>query len=207
MKNNLTIWFLLIVFALPFSAYALYTLYKNTRPLPVYGTVSDKPEHRVGNYQLVDQEGKQFDAGVWKDRIVVVDFFFTSCATICPDLTRNLRKVSEEFRDDEDIRIASFTVDPESDSASVLKEYADRYGISDARWQMLTGDKKQIYLLARNGFKVVATEGDGDAGDFIHTEKFILLDREQRIRGYYNGTNEKEVNKLIKDIKKLRNEN
>jgi protein SCO1/2 len=206
MKNNLTIWFLLIVFALPFSAFALYTLYKNTRPLPVYGSVKGDPDHRVGAFSLIDQDGKQADGGAWKDRIVVVDFFFTSCATICPDLTRNLRKVSEQFKGDDDVRIASFSVDPESDSASVLKEYAGRYGISDARWQLLTGDKKQIYLLARNGFKVVATEGDGDAGDFIHTEKFILLDREQRIRGYYDGTSDKDVNKLIRDIKKLRNE-
>ena len=206
MRNNLTIWFLLIVFALPFSAYALYTLYRNTRPLPVYGSVSGGPEHRVGGFSLVDQDGKQADGEAWKGRIVVVDFFVTSCATICPDLTRNLRKVSEQFKGDDDVRIASFSVDPESDSASVLKEYAGRYGISDARWQLLTGDKKQIYLLARNGFKVVATEGDGDAGDFIHTEKFILLDRQQRIRGYYDGTSDKDVSKLIRDIKKLRNE-
>ena len=102
--------------------------------------------------------------------------------------------------------LSSFTVDPVSDSISVLQNYAMKYGVSADQWQLLTGDKKQIYRLARNSFRVVATDGDGGPGDFIHSEKLILLDKEQRIRGYYDGTSQKEVNKLIRDIKKLRNE-
>ena len=200
MKKNLTIWFFLLVFALPFSAFAIYILVKKAKPLPEYGAVSP-------DFALETQAKKDYTGADWDGKIVVVDFFFTSCATICPDMTSNLVKVQKAFGIDEDVVISSFTVDPESDSASVLAEYAAKYRVQGEQWQFITGDKKKIYLLARNQFKVVATEGDGGAGDFIHTEKFILLDKKKRIRGYYDGTSNKEVKKLISDIKKLKYEN
>ena len=155
---------------------------------------------------MQNQSGDVVNGDQWNNRIVIVDFFFTSCATICPDMTKSLRRVQEKYRNDKDVVITSFTVDPVSDSSPVLRDYAAQYGIANEQWQLLTGDKKEIYRLARNDFRVVATEGDGGPGDFIHSEKLILLDRSRRIRGYYDGTSEKEVNKLIKDIKKLRNE-
>lgn len=206
MKKATTIWFVLLVFVLPFSAYGIYNLLKDSGPLPVYGNVEEGKDHRVGEFRMTDQLGNVITSKDWEGKIVVADFFFTSCATICPGMTKSLKRVQDAYRVDKDIIITSFTVDPESDSASALNEYAKKYGVSDDRWHLLTGDKKEIYRLARNGFKIVATDGDGGPGDFIHSEKLVLLDRTQRIRGYYDGTSEKEVNKLLKDIKKLRNE-
>ena len=206
MKKNLTIWFVLCVFAVPFSAYGIYALYKNSRPLPVMGTVAGEEGRTPPDFMMINQQGETVGRNQWKDKIVVVDFFFTNCATICPDMTRNLRQVQEVYKNSKDVMLSSFTVDPVSDSISVLQDYAMKYGVSADQWQLLTGDKKQIYRLARNSFRVVATDGDGGPGDFIHSEKLILLDKEQRIRGYYDGTSQKEVNKLIRDIKKLRNE-
>jgi protein SCO1/2 len=206
MNKATTIWFVLLVFVLPFSAYGIYNLFKDSGPLPVYGNVEKGEDHRVGEFTMTDQLGNVITSKDWEGKIVVADFFFTSCATICPSMTKSLKRVQDAYRVDRDIIITSFTVDPESDSASALKEYAEKYGVSDDRWHLVTGDKKEIYKLARNGFKVVATDGDGGPGDFIHSEKLVLLDRTQRIRGYYDGTSEKEVNKLLKDIKKLKNE-
>jgi protein SCO1/2 len=201
-----TIWFVLMVFVLPFSAYGIYSLVKKGRALPVYGNVEPGTDHRVGDFSMTDQQGRVVTQEIWKDRIVVADFFFTHCSTICPKMTKSLKRVQDAFSNDEGIVITSFTVDPERDSSEQLDHYGKRYGVNDKHWELLTGDKKEIYRLARNGFRVVATDGDGGPGDFIHSEKLVLLDRQRRIRGYYDGTNEKEVNQLIRDIKKLRNE-
>jgi protein SCO1/2 len=206
MKHSLTIWFVMLVFLLPLSGYGLYRLYKSTRPLPVLGNLKGEEGRRAGDFKMMNQEAVSIDRNDWEGRIVVVDFFFTSCATICPDMTRSLARVQQSYKNAGDVMICSFSVDPESDSSAALREYASKYGVSAGQWHLLTGNKKEIYRLARNGFRVVATDGDGGPGDFIHSEKLILLDREQQIRGYYDGTSEKEVNKLIKDIKKLRNE-
>lgn len=205
-KNATAIWFVLLVFVLPFSAYGVYNLIKNSRPLPIYGNVEEGNDHRVGEFKMTDQLGIEYTNEAWKDRIVVADFFFTSCPTICPSMTKSLKRVQDIYKNDKQVIITSFSVDPETDSAATLKDYAKRYGVLNDKWHLLTGEKKAIYRLARNSFKVVATDGDGGPGDFIHSEKLVLLDRRQRIRGYYDGTDEKEVNKLIRDIKKLRNE-
>ena len=200
MRKNLTIWFFLLVFALPFSAFSIYVIAREAKPLPEYGTVSK-------GFRMKTQGGDTYTNTDWEDKIVVVDFFFTSCATICPDMTENLLKVQKAFAEDENVIISSFSVDPENDSASVLADYALRYNVQGEQWQFLTGNKQEIYLLARTQFKVVATEGDGGSGDFIHTEKFVLLDQKKKIRGYYDGTSNQEVKQLIRDIKKLQYEN
>jgi len=179
--------------------------------LPVYGlnqsaTEKDKPSP-IGNFYLLNQDNAGSGTEKWNGKIVVVNFFFTHCSGVCPKMTGNLIKVQEAYKNDTGIIINSLTVDPESDSASQLKIYARRYGIQSTKWQLLTGDKKEIYRLARNEFKVLATDGDGGAGDFIHSEKIVLVDTQKRIRGYYDGTDINEMKQLIKDILKLKNEN
>ena len=117
-----------------------------------------------------------------------------------------MKLVNEEFKNDNSILLNSFSVDPERDSATQLKTYADRFGIVTAKWDLLTGDKREIYKLARNSFMIVATDGDGGPNDFIHSERLVLIDAQKRIRGYYDGTSDKEVKQLVNDIKKLKHE-
>ncbi len=195
--------FIIAVFVLPFSAWALLNLYeKKFEQLPVMG----EKGHRIGDFQLVNQDGKMVSNGQWQGKIVVADFFFTHCPTICPKMTSSMKRINEEFREEKWIWLSSFSVDPERDSAEQLKRYAVRFGIATGRWDLLTGDKKEIYRLARNSFMIVATDGDGGPYDFIHSEKLVLIDPQKRIRGYYDGTDDREVKQLINDIKKLRNE-
>jgi protein SCO1/2 len=121
-------------------------------------------------------------------------------------MTKNLITVQQSYINSDDLLLVSFSVDPERDSAKRLAEYAGKFSIDETKWQLLTGSKKEIYRLARKSFKVTATDGDGGADDFIHSNKLILIDTKKRIRGYYDGTDEKETTQLIKDIKKLENE-
>ncbi len=202
---------MVVVLVLPFAAWMVFNFYeKNIQKLPVLGrsTVENgtKQPHRVAAFELTNQEGEKMSTESWKGRIVVVDFFFTHCPVVCPTMTENLKKVQEAFRDDEEILINSLSVDPERDDPAQLTRFANKFGVESPQWQMLTGDKKEIYRLARNSFMVVATDGDGGPDDFIHSEKLVLVDRQRRIRGFYDGTDESEVNQLIKDIKRLKNE-
>jgi protein SCO1/2 len=197
--------FILLVFAVPFTAYALLNLYqKKAGQLPVFG---ESKNHRISNFHLTNQEGKQISVAEWDNKIVVADFFFTHCPTICPKMTMSLKKIQEQYNAGTEIFLQSFTVDPERDSAVQLEKYCNQYKIDNSNWSLATGDKKEIYKLARNSFMIVATDGDGGPNDFIHSEKLVLVDKQKRIRGYYDGTSDKEVNQLINDIKKLQNEN
>ena len=132
--------------------------------------------------------------------IYVVDFFFATCQTICPDMSSQMKRVQEKFKDDPGILLLSFTVNPSKDSVAALKRYATLYDAFPGKWYFLTGDKKPIYDLARYGFFVTTMEGDGGPNDFIHSEKLILLDSDLRIRGYYNGTDYEDVNRLMEEI-------
>lgn len=206
MKKNVTIsLFAAIVFILPISAWVLYSWYENKiQALPVLGKTK---AHRISDFWLINQEGKLKSTAGWKNKIVIADFFFTHCPVICPKMTNSLKKVQQIFLEDTAIFFNSFTVDPERDSFPELKKYVGKFSIDNRNWDLLTGDKKDIYRLARNSFMIVATDGDGGPGDFIHSEKLVLVDTQKRIRGYYDGTSEKEVNQLVSDIKKLKHEN
>jgi protein SCO1 len=162
--------------------------------------------HTIDDYQLTNQRGEQVSTTKWKNKIVVANFFFTHCPSICPKMTKNLITVQQSYINSDDLLLVSFSVDPERDSAKRLAEYAGKFSIDETKWQLLTGSKKEIYRLARKSFKVTATDGDGGADDFIHSNKLILIDTKKRIRGYYDGADEKETTQLIKDIKKLENE-
>ncbi|MBL7696914.1 MAG: SCO family protein [Chitinophagaceae bacterium] len=212
MRQNSLIWiFIPVVIGIPITLYVASAYWQQQfATLPIFGKelVIDgkKNYHTIPGFSLTNQEGKISTGEEWSNKIVVVDFFFTHCAVVCPKMTRSLKKVQASFAENE-LFVTSFTVDPQRDSASRLKWYADKFEINLGNWQLLTGDKKDIYRIARNGFMLVATDGDGGADDFIHSEKLVLIDTHRRIRGYYNGTNEKEVANFIQDIKKLRHEN
>lgn len=202
LKKYTILSFLLIVLVLPFSVFGVVTWYENRfQKWPVYEYIGP-----TLNFNLQNQYGKNIDPTQWEDKIIIADFFFTHCPVICPKMKKNLLRVEAAFKSDADIEINSFSVDPERDSVEQLKKFASKFGIN-GNWNLLTGDKIDIYRLARNSFRIVATDGDGGESDFIHSEKFVLLDKQKRIRGYYTGTDEEEVNKLIKDIKKLKHEN
>lgn len=205
MKKKRTIpLFAVMVFIIPVSAWALLNWYeKKVQGLPVMGKTK---EHRIGDFQFINQDGQLKSTADWNDKIVVADFFFTHCPTICPQMTKSLKKIQEAFKTDAEILISSFTVDPERDSSAQLKKYARQYNVDTRNWNLLTGNKKEIYKMARNSFMIVATDGDGGPEDFIHSENLVLVDKQKRIRGYYDGTSDKDVNQLISDIKKLQDE-
>lgn len=206
MRRWSSIWlFFALVFIVPATVFGIVLWYqKNMSKLPVYYSSVDRNYREIS---FTNQNKKVITISDWDGKIVVADFFFTHCGSICPKMSRSMLEVQRTFRHDDKISLNSFSVDPERDSASQLKVYGDGLGIDDFNWNLLTGDKKEIYRLARNAFRVVVTDGDGGPSDFIHTEKLVLLDKEKRVRGYYDGTSPQDVKQLIKDIKKLRYEN
>lgn len=192
--------FLLVVIAFPVTVFAVVTWFeKNKQQLPVLNPTSQTIER----FSLTNQQGVTKTTDSWNGKIVVANFFFTHCPVVCPKMMKQLKRVEEAYINDPQILINSFSVDPGNDSAGRLHAYAAQMNINGA-WDLLTGDKQTIYRLARKGFSVVATDGDGGPTDFIHSDKLVLIDTQKRIRGYYDGTDEIEVNQLIKDIKRLK---
>lgn len=161
--------------------------------------------HTVADFTLYNQNGKIITQEDYKNTIYVADFIFTRCPSICPVMTDHMKQVQQEFLNDDDVKLLSISVTPIIDSIPVLKEYALEKGVIDSKWNVATGDKKHIYELARKSYFAVVTQGDGGLQDFIHTPNFILVDKRKQIRGIYDGTEENEIQKLIKDIRKLMN--
>jgi protein SCO1 len=201
MKGEISIWlFVAGVVFVPLCVFAIIKWHENKyQALPVLGP----PNNTVRAFTVVDQHGNKVTEKSWDNKIVVANFFFTHCPVVCPKMVRQLKRV-QTFAG-KDILISSFSVVPERDSMQVLKKYAKKHDIAH-NWLLLTGNKKDIYLLARKDLLVLATDGDGGADDFIHSDNLILIDTQKRIRGFYKGTNENEVNQLINDIKKLSKE-
>ncbi len=165
--------------------------------------VVDTLYHTVGGFSLYDTDSNLVTEKITDNKIYVVDFFFSTCKTICPKMSNQLMRVQHNFKKDDDVRILSFTVDPVNDTPSRLKEYARKHNAIAGKWYFLTGDKDQIYKLARNSYFLNALEGNGGEDAFLHSEQFLLIDKEKRIRGIYDGTNHFEVKKLIEDIATL----
>ncbi len=164
-----------------------------------------KKYHTIADFELVNQNGKTITQQDYKDKIYVADFFFTTCLTICPIMTKNMAAVQEEIASYPDVMLLSHSVTPQIDTVAQLRRYADEKGVLDEKWNLVTGDKAQIYELARKSYLAVKTDGNGGEFDMVHTENFILVDKERRIRGYYDGTNIEEMEKLLSDIAILRN--
>jgi protein SCO1/2 len=198
--------------------YAIYSMLTPDKKLPVFNPADVNPKlvdesvvhirrnHKVADFKLINQNGEIVTQEDYEDKIYVTDFFFTRCMTICPVMTNNMGKLQEVFKNDDDIKFLSLSVTPEMDSIPILKEYALKKGVIDAKWNITTGDKKHIYELARKSYFAVLDEGDGGLQDFIHTENFILVDNKRQIRGFYDGTDSKDIERLILDIKILQNE-
>ncbi len=166
-------------------------------------TVTDTIYHTVPSFSFINQDGKTITEKDVEGKVYVSDFFFASCEGICPKMTSNLLRVQEKFKDHKFLIILSHTVDPERDSAEALLAYAEKVHAKTKNWHFLTGDKKALYDIARNGYFVTAMKGDGGPEDFIHSEKLVLIDKEKHIRGFYDGTTVSSVDSLIDDIKIL----
>jgi protein SCO1/2 len=185
--------------------------------LPYYGpkkpythTVKDKEVvdtfyHQVSKFKLVNHLGDTITHQALEGKVTIVDFFFTTCRTICIPMTNNMGKLQEHFNKDKGfLQLMSFTVDPDVDSVGKLYVYAQDKSVNSQQWQLITGDKVELYKLARMGFLISAeTAGDGGPTDFIHDNRMVLIDREKNIRGYYDGTSDKAIEKLIADAEKL----
>ena len=195
-----------------------YNILDVEKPLPVYQPVVVDPSlvdstiqhiskyHKIENFSLTNQNGKTITQDDYKDKIYVADFFFTTCQTICPIMTKNMAEIQKSILKDDDVMLLSHSVTPKIDSVAQLKRYAIKKGINDAKWNLVTGDKKEIYNLARKSYLAVKTYGNGDEYDMIHTENFMLVDKKRQIRGFYDGTNPEEITRIIKDIKTLKKE-
>ena len=199
-------WFIVvIVIAVPLIAFeTVHWLENKYEALPVWNKATDLMNI---DYHFQNQKNEIKTFKDWKNKILVADFFFTTCPTICPKMTRSLSQVASQFNNDTKVQLLSFTVDPQHDSAAKLLSYAQNMDAIYSNWDFLTGEKKSIYRLARKEFFVTATDGDGGPQDFIHSDKVMLVDKQNNIRGYYDGTSQKEIQQLIHDIKKLENEN
>ncbi|WP_417363315.1 SCO family protein [Galbibacter sp.] len=162
-----------------------------------------RKDHKIADFKLINQNGDTITQEDYKNKIYVADFFFTTCVSICPIMTDNMVFIQEEIKSNPDVMLLSHTVTPLIDSVAQLKKYAKEKGVIDSKWNMVTGDKKQIYELARKSYLAVKTTGDGGPFDMIHTENFILIDKDKQIRGFYDGTNSDEMDKLLHDIKVL----
>ncbi|MCK0123074.1 SCO family protein [Gelidibacter sp. F2691] len=156
--------------------------------------------HTIADFSLINQNGVTITQDDYKDKIYVADFFFTTCQTICPIMTDHMVQIQEKIMNDDDIMLLSHSVTPEIDSVAQLKRYAIEKGVKDAKWNLVTGDKKQIYELARKSYLAVKTDGNGDAYDMIHTENFMLIDKKRQIRGFYDGTKAEDIEQLLADI-------
>ena len=208
-----------IFFAL-LSSVIMYLIYNALQPvkrLPIYqpnmvnaelvdSTLQHvKKYHRIADFSLLNQNGDTITQENYRNKIYVADFFFSTCPTICPIMTANLVEVQAALVNDSEVLLLSHSVTPEIDSVAQLKKYAIEKGVNDAKWNLVTGDKKQIYELARKSYLAVQEDGDGGPFDMIHTENFILVDKQRRIRGFYDGTKEEEMDRLLSDIEILKN--
>lgn len=204
-----------------------YNALKPAKQLPIYTPAMVNPElvdsliqhqnnkqrHKIADFSFTNQNGITITQEDYKDVIYVADFFFTTCPTICPIMKDNMVWLQDQIKDMPDVKLLSFSVTPDIDTSEVLHQYAKEKGVIDEKWNMLTGDKKDIYYLARQSFLAVKTGSREEMYDMVHTENFILVDKKGRIRGFYDGTllNEekedtKNVKQLLEDIKWLRSQ-
>ena len=165
-----------------------------------------KKFHKIAPFSLTNQNGKTVTEQDYQTKIYVADFFFTTCPSICPKMTDNMVQLQNKFLEDPQVKFLSFSVTPKIDSVQQLKKYALEKGVNDSKWNLVTGDKKEIYTLARKSYLAVKDEGDGGKFDMIHTENFILVDPEKRIRGFYDGTDLEAMQTLISEISILKKE-
>ena len=193
-----------------------YNILSPVRILPIYQPAQvnyelvdssiqyQKKYHRIADFSLINQNGETITQEFYKNKIYVADFFFTTCQTICPIMTDHMYDIQKETISDPDVLLLSHSVTPEIDSVAQLKRYAKKKLVNASKWNLVTGDKKQIYELARKSYLAVKDAGSGGPFDMIHTENFMLIDKKQQIRGFYDGTEAEEIERLLEDIKVLK---
>ncbi|PWH83763.1 SCO family protein [Algibacter marinivivus] len=196
----------------------IYNTLNVYQPLPIYqptmvtselvdSTIQhQKKYHKIADFSFTNQNGKTITQNDYKDKIYVADFFFTTCRTICPIMTDHMAQIQKEIINDNEVMLLSHSVTPEIDSVAQLKRYAKKKGVNDKKWNLVTGDKKEIYKLARKSYLAVKDNGDGGPFDMVHTENFMLIDKKRQIRGFYDGTNTEDIDRLLADIAILKQE-
>ena len=189
-----------------------YSALKPKKTLPIYNPSMVNPElvdstiqyiskyHTIADFSFTNQNGKTITQKDYEGKIYVADFFFTTCGSICPKMTTNLVEVQKAFINNPKVMLLSHTVFPETDSVSVLKKYAIKNGVIDSKWNLVTGDKKQIYTMARKSYLAVKLGKPNELYDMVHTENFVLVDSKKRVRGFYDGTKKEDIQRLIEDI-------
>ncbi|WP_348798177.1 SCO family protein [Flavobacterium adhaerens] len=189
-----------------------YTALKPKKTLPIYNPSDVNPElvdstvqyvskyHTIADFSFTNQNGKIITQKDYDGKVYVADFFFTTCGSICPKMTTNLVDVQNAIKNNPKVKLLSLTVFPETDSVPALKAYAQKYGVIDAKWNLVTGDKKDIYTMARKSYLAVKMGKPEELFDMVHTENFVLVDQKKRVRGFYDGTKKEEIQRLIEDI-------
>lgn len=189
-----------------------YSALKPQKTLPIYNPADVNPEmvdstvqykskyHTIADFSFVNQNGDTITQKNYEGKVYVADFFFTTCGSICPKMTTNLADVQKAVLNNPKVMLLSHTVFPEVDSIPVLKAYAIKHGVVDSKWNLVTGDKKEIYTMARKSYLAVKLGRPDQLYDMVHTENFVLVDQKRRVRGFYDGTNKEDVKRLIEDI-------
>ncbi|WP_294964593.1 SCO family protein [uncultured Flavobacterium sp.] len=195
-----------------------YSALKPKKTLPIYNPSDVNPElvdstiqykskyHTIADFSFINQNGDTITQKNYDGKIYVADFFFTTCGSICPKMSTNLVEVQKAVLNNPKVMLLSHTVFPEVDSVSVLKAYAVKYGVVDSKWNLVTGDKKEIYKMARKSYLAVKMGRPDQLYDMVHTENFVLVDQKRRVRGFYDGTNKEDIKRLLEDIEFLSKE-
>lgn len=203
-----------MVFSATFLSISFYLLTPKKK-LPIFNPSDVNPElvdstvqhiskyHAIADFSFTNQNGEMITQKNYEGKIYVADFFFTTCPTICPIMQDNMVEIQNAFKDVSEVMLLSHTVMPHIDSVPVLKKYALEKGVMDSKWNLVTGDKKDIFYIARKSYLAVKTETEGELYDMVHTENFILVDKQRRVRGFYDGTKKEEIKRLIGDIRFL----
>ncbi len=215
--KQLKLFFLILFILSGIIIFVFYNILYVEKPLPIYqpnridaslvdsSIQHQRKYHTIADFKLVNQNGETITQDTYKDKIYVADFFFTTCQTICPIMTDQMHRIQEELKHDNEVLLLSHSVTPEIDSVEQLKRYAIEKGVNDEKWNLVTGDRKQIYDLARKSYLVVKHDDSEDYG-MVHTENFALIDKKKQIRGIYNGVSPASVDSLLMDIQKLKKE-
>ncbi|MAI27960.1 MAG: SCO family protein [Flavobacteriales bacterium] len=214
--------FLIVLFFIVFGAIAVSGFVWVLTPkqiLPVYQPAMIDPKlvdesiqfvkkyHTIAPFTMINQNGQTITEKDYENKVYVADFFFTTCPSICPIMTKNMFSLQEKLKTKyPEVKLLSYSVTPEIDTIEQLKRYAVENKVDDKIWNLVTGDKKEIYNLARKSYLVVQNDGNGGPHDMIHTENFVLIDKENRVRGYYDGTDINEMDRLIIEIGMLKND-
>ena len=201
----------LLVFSI-ITIYLFYIALKPSKSLPIFNPSDVNPElvdstvqyiskyHTIADFSFVNQNGKIITQKDYEGKVYVADFFFTTCGSICPKMTTNLAEVQKAIINNPKVMLLSHTVFPETDSVPVLKAYTLKNGVVDSKWNLVTGDKKEIYTMARKSYLAVKLGKPEQLYDMVHTENFVLVDTKKRVRGFYDGTKKEDVKRLIEDI-------